>query len=227
MTGSDLIDHGHSLFDTFFDHDIPLRAFGDVRGLFVLDAGCGQGRHIAALHAHGAHPVGIDLHPAAVEVARARMGNGCETRVGDLRDQLDFPSSHFDGVLCSLVLHYIEDWQMPLSEFERILRPGGRLVVTIQHPFADFLSSGSKAYRDTEAWAHGSAPSAGAWSLWRRPLGACIQPFIDAGLRLTRVCEPEPVAGNPSQSLDVASSGIPQMLLLVAEKRHPRGIESG
>ena len=34
-----------------------------------------------------------------------------------------------------LVLHYLEDWTAPLAELRRVLRPGGRLIMAVDHPF--------------------------------------------------------------------------------------------
>jgi SAM-dependent methyltransferase len=45
----------------------------------------------------------------------------------------------FDDVTASLVLHYLQDWGPALAELRRVLRPGGRLIVSVDHPYAENL----------------------------------------------------------------------------------------
>ena len=55
-------------------------------------------------------------------------------RVADLAEPLPFGDAEFDDVVASLVLHYLEDWSGPLAELRRVLKPGGRLLVSVNHP---------------------------------------------------------------------------------------------
>jgi ubiquinone/menaquinone biosynthesis C-methylase UbiE len=43
----------------------------------------------------------------------------------------------FDDVTASLVLHYLEDWRPALAELRRVLKPGGRLIASVDHPFCN------------------------------------------------------------------------------------------
>jgi len=62
-----------------------------------------------------------------------------------------------------LVLHYLEDWGPTLCELRRILRPGGRLIVSVDHPFAIHAiqrqagqtTNYFATYNWTEQWAMG------------------------------------------------------------------------
>ena len=56
--------------------------------------------------------------------------------LADLSQPLPLPDRAFDVVLSSLTLHYVADWLGPLREFRRVLRPGGRLVLSTHHPSA-------------------------------------------------------------------------------------------
>jgi SAM-dependent methyltransferase len=71
-----------------------------------------------------------------LEQARRRLGGDADLRVADLGSPLPFPDAAFDGVIASLVLHYLEDWGPALTELRRVLVPGGRLVVCVDHPLA-------------------------------------------------------------------------------------------
>lgn len=96
-----------------------------LAGRSVLDAGCGSGAQCAWLLGEGADVTGLDLSPAMVDQARQRCGSAAKLMVADLADDLPLEPRSFDGVTCSLALHYLRDWQVPLASFARILRPGG------------------------------------------------------------------------------------------------------
>ena len=73
-----------SLFNAHYNRPELLRLTGDVRGLRVLDAGCGAGRIMSDLRDRGARVSGFDLSPAMIEIARERLGAESDLRVADL-----------------------------------------------------------------------------------------------------------------------------------------------
>jgi len=86
-----------------------------------------------ALRAKDAVVSGFDLSPDMVELARERLGEDADVRVADLGAPLPYPDDKFDLVVASLALHYVEDWASALAELRRVLKPGGRLTVSIGH----------------------------------------------------------------------------------------------
>ena len=96
----------------------------------VLDVGCGEGRLMAELVAVGVHPYGVDV--SAELLARARMfGPVARVMLPSLECIRD---GVFDGALVSLVLEHLEDEDTFFSELGRVVRPGGRLAVVVNHP---------------------------------------------------------------------------------------------
>ena len=95
----------------------------------VLDLGCGAGAFLAALRDAGAQPVGVDIAEAALERARTNVP-GADVRL--LEDGV-IPAGHgeFDLVWCSEVLEHIPDVAEALYEVRRVLKPGGRLLLTV------------------------------------------------------------------------------------------------
>ena len=76
--------------------------------------------------------VGIDATPAMLDVARARTPNA-EFREGDFTN-LPFDDATFDLAVCALALAHLADPTPAIAEIARVVRPGGRVVLTDAHP---------------------------------------------------------------------------------------------
>jgi SAM-dependent methyltransferase len=187
-----------SLLNAYYERPAMLDLAGDVAGRRILDAGCGSGPLFAALRDRGAIVTGFDKSAEMVELARRRLGDDADLQVADLGGPLPFPDGEFDDVIASLVLHYLEDWGPALAELRRVLKPGGRLLVSVEHPFAltlmhvmagrepDYFATSNR----TEEYPFGG--QAALLSLWDRPLHAMTGAFTAAGFRMTVISEPEP-----------------------------------
>jgi len=104
---------------------------GEARaGERVLDLGCGAGRFVAALRDAGADPVGVEIAEAALERARA-VAPGADLRLLEPDGSIPLEHGSVDLVWCSEVLEHVADTAQALLEARRVLRPGGRLLVTV------------------------------------------------------------------------------------------------
>lgn len=97
----------------------------------ALDAGTGSGNMAAALVQRGAIVTGIDFCEPALVLARQKAPTAT-FQFGDLTRPLQFADGSFDVVACSAVLHVLgrDEQRFAVTEFGRVLRPGGRLVIT-------------------------------------------------------------------------------------------------
>jgi ubiquinone/menaquinone biosynthesis C-methylase UbiE len=111
-----------------------LRHTGDGPGE-ALDAGMGPGRLCEALAAKGWGVSGVDASVAMVEAARTRLGGTAGQLVEAPVEALPFADRSFDLVTATGVLEYA-DVPLALKEIARVLRPGGRAVVTYPNPRA-------------------------------------------------------------------------------------------
>ncbi|MES4787691.1 MAG: hypothetical protein C4294_19905, partial [Nitrospiraceae bacterium] len=91
----------------------------------LLDVGCGDGRWLAHMRAHGWHVEGQELDTKAADVARARYG--LPVRTGYL-SELSLPEDTYDAIVLSHVIEHVHDPLAMLRECKRILKPGGSLV---------------------------------------------------------------------------------------------------
>jgi SAM-dependent methyltransferase len=105
-----------------------LDAAGVGAGTRVLDVGTGPGVVAGAAAARGARVTAIDAEPSMVEAA-ARNVPGLDVRLAVLPD-LPLPDGEFDVVTGNFVIQATGDPAAALTEFRRVLRPGGRLALT-------------------------------------------------------------------------------------------------
>jgi len=112
-----------------------LRAARIARGMRVLDIAAGTGLSAeAALSAVGptGHVTAADVSPAMAEKARERLGEARNASVlVEDAQALSFSDETFDAVVCNLGLMFFPEPARGLSEFRRVLRPGGRAAVSV------------------------------------------------------------------------------------------------
>jgi SAM-dependent methyltransferase len=185
----------NSLVNAYYERPAMLALAGDVAGRRILDAGCGSGPLFAALRDRGAVVTGIDASAGMLALARRRLGDEAALHLADLNDPLPFDDGAFDDVVAALVLHYLEDWGPALAELRRVLRPGGRLIASVDHPVVAYTISNPRPdYFATTSYTFD-------WTLngqlvpmrfWRKPLHAMTKAFTIAGFRLAAISEPQP-----------------------------------
>jgi SAM-dependent methyltransferase len=155
------------------------------------------------LRANGALVTGFDSSPAMVELALQRLGEDADLQVADLALPLPYADSAFDDVVVSLGLHYFQDWTAPLAELRRVLKPGGRLLLSVNHPrilessdpSADYFSV--NPYSDEYIFDGQRA----VLTYWHRPLHAMSDPFTAAGFRIAVISEPPFLPETPRELL--------------------------
>lgn len=132
----------------------------------VLEIAVGTGRNLP--HYPGdVRLTGIELSPAMLEIARRRAiehGRDADLREGDAQ-ALPFADRSFDTVVCTLSLCTIPDDRLAIAEAERVLRPGGRLVL-LEHVRSPLLG-----VRAVQRFIEPMARLVGGDHLTREPLG--------------------------------------------------------
>jgi SAM-dependent methyltransferase len=178
-------------------YDQPLRLFPieepPMRALIetlspgtVLDAACGTGRYSTMLADRGHDVIGVDQSGAMLDIARKKLPSG-DFREGDLT-ALPLPARSVDGVVCALALVHIADVASALREFARVLRPGGRLIISDVHPFLVML--GWQAQFPVQDSRDGEDPRRGFMRLHCHLASEYTSAATATGLRLRSLAEP-------------------------------------
>ena len=105
----------------------------------AADLGCGTGNVLTAMLDKAAILIGVDVSPRMLELARRRFVNAGERvslRIGDLT-HLPLRDAEADFAAMNMVLHHVSSPLEVLREIQRILAPGGRLVLTDFHRHTD------------------------------------------------------------------------------------------
>ncbi|AHI29076.1 malonyl-ACP O-methyltransferase BioC [Marinobacter similis] len=108
-----------------------LKLSGDgLRPRRILDLGCGTGWFTRKIEQRWPCQVtGVDLSPGMIGQASEQSGPAIEWLVADA-ESLPFPSDSFDVVFSNLMVQWCDDPRTVFAECQRVLRPGGRLVLS-------------------------------------------------------------------------------------------------
>jgi SAM-dependent methyltransferase len=182
---------------------LPLVASELVGCRRIVDIGCGEGQVARRLADDGAAVFGVDPSRAqltnALGIPRPEIAY-----IQALGEALPLSSGSVDGAVCCLVIEHTLDADAVLSEAARVLAPGGRFLLVINHPA--FQGPGSGFVDDQilderywrvgpylkEQWVIEKVDSAVSLGFSHRPLSRYINPAVGAGLVLTRLLEPAP-----------------------------------
>jgi SAM-dependent methyltransferase len=218
--------------DPEYEHQIIPLVLEHLRGTSrVLDIGCGEGQVARQVAACGRQLV-VGIDPAPAQLARA-VGRGGGARYGRASgERLPFRDGSFDAAVCCLVIEHVPDVEAVFGEVARVLAPGGRFLLLVNHPMFQGVGSGlvddhilGERYWRVGPYLHEDVvveevdpgvhiPFA------HRPLSGYLNPLAELGLLLTWMDEPAPLPQFLAGSLDPdLESVIPRLLLLRLERR--------
>jgi ubiquinone/menaquinone biosynthesis C-methylase UbiE len=107
-----------------------LRRLGPVDPSSILELGCGVGftTELIVRRYPNAQVTAIDIDPDQVKIARRRLGPRADVMQGSAED-LPFAASTFGACFASMTFHHLSDPIRALQEINRILEPGGLLLI--------------------------------------------------------------------------------------------------
>jgi ubiquinone/menaquinone biosynthesis C-methylase UbiE len=118
--------------------DFIVKALGVKPGDVVLDAGCGPAKHTMEFARQGIFCRAVDFSEAVLKEAERRATAAALDRMIQFQKEdlteLTFPDRTFDFIFCWGVLMHVPDIRKAVSELARVLKPGGRIAVTLTNP---------------------------------------------------------------------------------------------
>jgi SAM-dependent methyltransferase len=203
----------------------------DVRGLRVVDLGCGFGWFCRWVREAGAANVlGLDVSAKMLERARSETSDAAISYAQADLAALELGKGRFDLAYSSLALHYIEDVGRLMAQVHAALVPGGHFVFSTEHPIfmaprrAGWLidAEGRHTWPVDSYLAEG--PRITEWFTpgvvkHHRTLGTTLNHLVTAGFTIARVEEfgptDEQIAADPTLAKELERP----MFLLVAAHR--------
>jgi SAM-dependent methyltransferase len=195
----------------------------------VLDVGCGEGQLSRRASALGARVVGVDPTHNQITVARARAGGPAYAAA--MAERLPFADASFDAVVMCLVIEHLDPFEPAIHEMARVLAPGGRCLLLLNHPLLQTPGSGwiDDHILEEQYWRVGPYLPADSTieevapgvklPFMHRPLSRYVHVMGELGLLIDDMDEPPP----PPSFLDEAweyseASTIPRLMLLRARR---------
>ncbi len=213
-----------SSWNNLYERPFMCSIIGELAGKAVLDIGAATGFYSLFAQERGAHVTAVDSSSKMLEFIHDADTRGTiHTVQADVGRGLPFLEDNSqDCIICSLVLHYIEDWTEFLADCYRVLKMNGRLFISTHHPVRDSLGHQEKHYSSvepvTELWGEGK--NAFDVTFYSRPLAKILQPLLDSPLTLVSINEP--LSEKFGEVLDPqrcnSICNIPAFLFLILEK---------
>lgn len=212
-------EHVRAGYDTCrlaYNNPALFELMGDLSGLKVLDAGCGEGFNTRVLAETGAKMTGADISSKMIELAREMEQQkplGIQYEVASMTDMPVFSDKSFDAVISTMAIMDCADYDGSVREIHRVLKPGGKFGFNIVHPCFQNAILGWETdiggevtaarignYFDTstyiEKWKFLSNPNHQETEpftviYFRRTLSEYINTLCDNGFRVEAILEPK------------------------------------
>lgn len=186
-----------------------LRILNVKAGEEILDVGCGQGYFAIELGKLGAKVLGVDVGNELIKLAKEQGGKNETYLVLSAEKLVGVQDSRFDALICVLALQNIKNMHDAVSEMSRVLKPGGRAVLVLNHPAFRIPTASSwgfeeqtkTQYRRVDAYMSEITQQVDmtqgvtdpkkkkyTWS-FHHPIQVYFKAFIKAGLVVTRLEE--------------------------------------
>lgn len=195
-----------------FPTDKDLNIIGDVKGLTALEIGSGSCNCGIILAKKGATVTCSDISTEQLKIGEkvaAQAGVEISTVCSNMEDLSFAASGSYDLVISMSAINYVEGYNNVCREVSRVLKPGGRFIYSVQHPFLMCVGA-------TELWPHEKAnpnysytgPIQWKWNedddfiftTYRMKMSDYVNGLADSGLYVKRMEELFPVSPLPDDN---------------------------
>lgn len=218
------------LFNEFLDMPttfwlLPKR----LKGVRVLDAGCGSGLYCIRLAKMGAKVSGIDISEKMIEIAGKETPKDLKVSyvIGSIY-KMPFRRNTFDLIICNYVLENVEDITIVFKEFYRVLKEGGECIFSISHPLRALAQKVEK--NGKEVWVienyydksirESDLGDGLVVKKYKRNLEDYSRAIREAGFLISEIIEPRPIkeGAETDPSNYKKAMRLPQLLTMKLKK---------
>ena len=182
-----------NIYNALLERPSTMALLGDLQRKNVIDMGCGPGEYAQWLLEQSVGRLTcIDISEEMIALVKSKFGSNVHGYCQNLSQGLPLEKDNSaDVIVCPLVLHYIENLTPVFESVYRVLKPGGYLVFSTHHPFADFECSESGNYFSRELveeeWNTVGAPV--KVQFYRRSLTEISEAITNSGLLISKISE--------------------------------------
>lgn len=183
-------------WNNLYERPYMLLIFDDFKDKNVLDVGCGAGYYSFYASKQNASVIAIDASQNMINYIQQKEGSDKIKLIkADLAKGLPFiKDDSQDYIICSLLLHYIENWETIINDFYRVLKKNGKAYISTHHPFADYLHLKKTSYFDKcfveDTW--GSKEKQYKVHYYIRSLTDLLNSFLKSTFKILNIEEPIP-----------------------------------
>ncbi|WP_064093518.1 class I SAM-dependent methyltransferase [Rossellomorea aquimaris] len=211
-------------YNDFIEQPAMISLLPKLKGMRVLDLGCGTGQFSRFCLENGAaHVLGVDISMKMIEKANSETHHPCIDYQCMSMEDMVLPYNSFDLIVSSLAIHYIENYESLIKKLARLLKQNGELIISTEHPVVTARKGMNNWVKDEEGtklhWAvdhyHEEGKREQFWYVegvikYHRTLSTLINTLVENGLTLQKIIEPEPT-----------QDGLREMPKLRNEHRRP------
>jgi SAM-dependent methyltransferase len=184
-------------WNNLYERPAMIARLPSLKGKNVLDIGCASGFYTKHALDKGAYVTAVDISKIMIDrLASSIKSPNLKLFCADIAKPMPFLNTNtYDCAICSLVLHYIKNWETLLGELYRALKKGGRVVISTHHPFDMYQYLNLPSYFDfklvEDAWGSSEAQPFKV-RYYARPLNEVLRPIIQSKLKIVSIDEPLP-----------------------------------
>tara|TARA_Y100000310_G_scaffold73929_1_gene70072 strand:+ start:440 stop:1186 length:747 start_codon:yes stop_codon:yes gene_type:complete len=174
------------------------KLLGNVKGMKILEIGCGGAQCGIAMAKKGAKVTGIDISKEQLKLAK-KLAEQNKVKIkfyqGDIKSLKQIKSNSQDIVFTAFALHYVDDLNKCFKEVYRVLKKKGIFVFSLDHPFFRTVDSKTlklkESYFKTGKWIETFSDPTKKFVMYTHTVSQLFDTLIDSGFNVERIIEPD------------------------------------
>jgi ubiquinone/menaquinone biosynthesis C-methylase UbiE len=189
-----------------------LQLIGDISGKSAIDLGCGGGQNCIALNRAGAKTTGVDF--SAEQLNQAKLLAETEKAkidfvAGDLTSLPLADNNNYDLAISACAMAFVKDLRTAFKEVFRILKPGGKFIVSVMHPMQYIIDGDKDTMFFNSAYPFNSRLLRWTWDFddrsipfqhYLRSISEYHNSLVQTGFVIKEILEPKPTLRTPHKS---------------------------